>query len=211
MATSNGANGPLCPMNPRHGRLLDRREGRGWYCPHHDHGGNGHFFTEDQALSEWAYTEDELNALYESTAKSILAGQIDLDSGAASVAKATKTSGSVVRERLHAMMEAVKGEQAEKAEQAEERKVAKKAKPAAKRQAAGPREKLEHVEPAAFKAVRDELGMSNKEVAAALEAAGMGCTLSRVTELTHSKGSSSRLFEQFKAALASWRESHPQS
>ncbi len=204
-------NGPLCPMDPRHGRLLDRREGGGWFCPHQAHGGNGRRFTETEALAEWAYTEDELNALYASTAQDILAGGTDFDSAANAVAKATKTSGAVVRERLHAMVDAIKGEQEEKAaEKAAAAEESKKAAKAPKRpRSTGPREKLEHVDPAQFKAVRDELGFSNKEVSEALAAAGVGSTLSRVTELTHSKGGSSRLFEQFKAILAAWRESHP--
>jgi hypothetical protein len=60
------------------------------------------------------------------------------------------------------------------------------------------------VEPSEFARVKTELGMSNKNVAEAI-----GRTLSRVSELTNSKGASQLVFDQYVAALTAWRESHP--
>lgn len=62
-----------------------------------------------------------------------------------------------------------------------------------------PRVKLQHIEPSQFAELRDELGFSNKDVAAAI-----GRTLSRVSELTHSQGASIRVWESYEAALRAY-------
>lgn len=68
----------------------------------------------------------------------------------------------------------------------------------------GPGRRLPHVEPAQFAALRDELGMSNKEVAEAI-----GRTLARVSELTHSQGASIQTWERFETDVRAWREANP--
>lgn len=65
-----------------------------------------------------------------------------------------------------------------------------------------PRARLEHVPPERFKALQTELGLSNKQVAAAI-----GRTLSRVSELTHSKGASINIYNAFETALRNYTPS----
>lgn len=60
------------------------------------------------------------------------------------------------------------------------------------------------VEPSAFKAEVAARGLTSKDVAAAI-----GRTLSRVSELTHSKGASRLIFEDFVTKLDAWVEAHP--
>lgn len=36
---------PLCPDDPKHGRLLIWNGRKPYFCPHINHGGNGKFFT----------------------------------------------------------------------------------------------------------------------------------------------------------------------
>lgn len=208
-------NGPLCPAFPLpspvgHGRLYTVDRGgspdKGYRCMHSDHGGNGRKW-DDQTIQEYALTEGDIVSILETTARRIAAGEIDIDTATAQVAKVTKRGQAQVREQLEAATATVQAETASKEEARAEAKAVAAAKPAAEPKA--PRAKKEHVEPAEFAAVRDRLGLRNKEVAAALAAAGMGATLSRVTELTHSKGSSRDLFTKYEAALATWREANP--
>jgi hypothetical protein len=58
--------------------------------------------------------------------------------------------------------------------------------------------------PEQFAALKNELQMSNKEVAEAI-----GRTLARVSELTHSKGASAAIYESFETAVRAWREANP--
>lgn len=62
------------------------------------------------------------------------------------------------------------------------------------------------VEPEKFAEVKSELGLSNKEVAEAI-----GRTLSRVSELTNSKGASQLVFDRYVADLRAFREAHPKT
>lgn len=64
--------------------------------------------------------------------------------------------------------------------------------------------RLPHVEPTQFAALRDELKMSNKQVAEAI-----GRTLARVSELTYSQGASIQTWERFEKDVRAWREEHP--
>lgn len=61
-----------------------------------------------------------------------------------------------------------------------------------------------HVDPSEFMALKNELQMSNKEIAQAIER-----TLARVSELTVSKGASVEIFERYEQAVRSWREANP--
>lgn len=213
MAKYDSGNGPACPKNPLHGRMFSRDRGgdpaKGWRCMHSDHGGNGLAFSDEETRT-YQITEEDVTHIIESAARDVVSGKIDLDAAVSQVAKQTKRGSAQVREQINETVEAIKAaaetKAAEKAAEKEER-VAKKTAEAKPEKAARPR--AEHVEPAEFAAVRDRLGLANKEVAAALAAAGMGSTLSRVTELTHSKGSSRQLFEKFEAALSAYREANP--
>lgn len=62
------------------------------------------------------------------------------------------------------------------------------------------------VDPSAFAAIRDELGLSNKQTAEAI-----GRTLSRVSELTKTKGASMQVLERFETDLRAWAEAHPKT
>lgn len=61
-----------------------------------------------------------------------------------------------------------------------------------------------HVDPSEFLKVKTELGLSSKECAAAI-----GRTLSRVSELTKSKGSSRAIYESWVENLTKYRAEHP--
>jgi DNA-binding transcriptional regulator YiaG len=64
--------------------------------------------------------------------------------------------------------------------------------------------RLPHVEPEQFKALRDELKMSNKDMAAAI-----GRTLARVSELTTSQGASIETWNRVEKQMRDWREQNP--
>lgn len=66
------------------------------------------------------------------------------------------------------------------------------------------RARLEHVDPTQFAALRDELGLSNKQVAEAI-----GRTLSRVSELTKSQGASINTWQAYEQSLRSYAENMP--
>jgi len=135
--------------------------------------------------------------MYETAAKAILAGQSTRDAEVADIAKRTKASKAKVGEKLDGAI-------------AEQKELARRA-DAPKRQASarpkGGRPSVEHVEPKAFADLRDGLGLTNKEAAAANAEAGLGSTLSRITELTHSKGASKAIFEKVEAAWTSYAAS----
>lgn len=136
--------------------------------------------------------------MVETLAKDILSGTITKDDAVKAIVKDKKISRAAAELKLDAALDTAKAAAREAA------KTAKAKRPAGgSRAAAAPREKLEHVEPAKFAELRDELGLTNKECAAAQEDAGLGFTLSRVTELTHSKGASAAMFAKVEAA---WRD-----
>jgi transcriptional regulator with XRE-family HTH domain len=60
------------------------------------------------------------------------------------------------------------------------------------------------VDPSVFRALRDERALTNAQVAEALKAAGMGHSLSRVTELTSTRGASEETLRRFRDALDAW-------
>lgn len=211
MAGGDAGNGPYCPANPAHGRLYSKDRGgdpaKGWRCMHSDHGGNGRPFSDEEARNYEMKESDVVNIL-ESAARDVVAGKIDLDAAVSRVAKQTKRGSAQVREQINETVMALSAAAGEKAVEQAARKEARMAK-ASTKPGGGKAPRKEHVEPAEFAAVRDRLGLRNKEVAAALAAAGMGATLSRVTELTHSKGSSRDLFGKFVAALEAHRAANP--
>lgn len=69
---------------------------------------------------------------------------------------------------------------------------------------ASPGRRLPHVPPEQFAALRDELKMSNKEVAQAIDR-----TVARVSELTYSQGASIQTWERYEADVRAWREANP--
>lgn len=203
----------VCPVDPAHGRLLDVYRGDllVWWCPHSDHSATaGRIFTEAQATGkepvsrsteEAAYAARLEDRLYEKEARMVLAGEASKEDAVARIAKAKKASKAAVAERLDLAIEAEKSALKEAAKTAPKAKRPAQARTRTPADAGKPR--LEHVEPAVFAALRDELGLTNKECAAANEAAGLGSTLSRITELTASKGASSAILARVDAA---WRD-----
>jgi hypothetical protein len=131
--------------------------------------------------------------MYDKWAREILAGTATRADAVASIAKSSRVAKASVSERLDVAIANTKA--AIKAAPSKG-----KAKTAPRPQAAPGRQRLEHVEPAVFAALRDKLGLTNKECAAANEAAGLGSTLSRITELTASKGASSAILAKVTAA-----------
>jgi hypothetical protein len=208
--SSSAGNGPNCPANPTHGRMYSRDRGgdpsKGWRCMHSDHGGNGRPFT-DQEVREYEIGEADMSQILESAARDVVAGTKTIDQATSEVAKATKRGAAQVREQIQEAVNVLQAQADAKAAEKAARAAAKAAKPVTPKGTAKPRG--EHVEPAQFAAVRDRLGLSNKEVSAALLAAGMGNTLSRVTELTHSKGGSATLLGKYTEALETWRAANP--
>jgi len=216
-------NGPPCPVDPRHGRLLQILQNKDgsvvlpWYCPHSECGnGGGRSFTEDQAYNGIDLKESDMASILENTARDIATGKLDLDMGIAAVARATHKTTSQVREQVNEAVAAITAAAEAKAAARETKRAERAVKPVAEKAIKIPREKADHSEPAAFAAVRDELGMTNKEVAAALvdvvgNKPGVAPTLSRMTELMHSKGASSSLLVKFTEALQAWRRDNPKA
>jgi hypothetical protein len=197
-----------CPVDRRHGRVYDdvsSRPGR-WWCGHAAHGGNGRFFTTAEVEGGYERTEEDMTLIYETAARDVVDGTIDLDMAVKKIASQTQERTDRVRERLNTMATIVKDKRAAAAKRTATSKP--KAKPAR-----AERVKKEHVEPREFARVRDELGLSNKEVIAALAgvvgAGPDGPTASRITELTHSKGSSIDLFNLYEPALRRYAKAHP--
>jgi DNA-binding transcriptional regulator YiaG len=174
------------------------------FCPHAAHGGNGQYFTQEEADGAYVQKESDVSSVLETTAAKVASGELTMEAAAAQVARITKRSTAQVRELISEGVAAIRDAEAAKAEAKAKVKAAPKVEK-------GTRAKQPHSEPAEFAVVRDRLGMANKEVAAALAAAGMGNTLSRVTELTHSKGSSTALLINFTAALEAWRTANPKA
>lgn len=204
MTTSNY----YCPVDKRHGRLLSGRSSADrWFCPHSAHGGNGRFFTAAEAEGAYEMTDADTAVVYEAAAKDIVDERISLDTAVKMVAGQTSERTSIVRERLNTMAGVVKDKRTARAA-ARSAPKAKAAKPAP-----AARTKKEHIEPAAFDAIKQELGLSTKECIAALAgvlgAGDDGPTASRMTELTHSKGSTVDTFNLFEAALRKYAKSHP--
>ena len=168
---------------------------------HLDHGANGKAFTDKEAHGDYELKENEVTALFESAAREIIAERTTLDVAVQQIAKTTKRSTAQVRESLNIMIETIKEKDTTMAEKKAAAAKAAKTKPAAK--PAGERRRLEHVEGAEFARVRDELGLSNKQVAEATGEAGMGASATYVYILTH-QGSSIKLFEKYQAALKAY-------
>lgn len=190
--------------------MLSWDNGR-FHCPHDNHGGNGRFFTSAEAAGDYELKESDVTQIYEDAARSIVAGKTDMDNAASQIAKATKRSTAQVRETLATIVDVVNQEAAEKAEKESTVAKAKASTKAAPKTAKTPATKLEHIEPARFAALRDEVfavlpqSKRNSAMAAALAAAGQGSTLSRVTELTHSKGATIKTFANAEKALRAYK------
>lgn len=136
----------------------------------------------------------------ENLAKRVLAGDMTREEAAKELVRTKKIARQVANDRIDEAIEAIKSEQ---------RAASKAATKPSKRVSAKPnKEPMAKVEPARFAALRDELGMSNKQCAAANEAAGLGATLSRITELTHSKGAGEPTFLKVEAAWRDWAAKH---
>jgi len=144
-------------------------------------------------------TGDELEeTMYKDLAEKVLDGATSKSDAVAELAKQLKIGKAKVEPKLDAAIAEAKA--ARRAHKPETRS------PKAASSGGG---KQAHAEPTEFAKLRDGLGMSNKDCAAAQEAAGLGSTLSRVTELTHSKGASQAMFEKVKEAWTTWREANP--
>lgn len=202
-------NGPLCPINIQHGRLYSWEDGR-WFCPSAPHGGNGKFFTDQEARGAYTVTEQEVAVIYEKAARDVLAKRVTLDQAVASVAHQTKRSSASVREALGLMIKTIEEQQGTGESMADKKAAAtkKKAAVAATTTAKDSSRKLEHVDASEFQRIVDELGMTNKQAAEATGAAGMGASATYIYILLH-QGASSKLFAKFEQALRDWAEEHP--
>lgn len=168
---------------------------------HEGHGGNGKFFTSEEANGDYEIQETEMPALYESAAREVIAERTTLDQAVQALAKSMRRPTSQVREALVIMIDTLKEKDTDMAEKKAAAAKAKtaKAQPAAK----GERRRLEHVEGSEFARVRDELGLTNKQAAEATGEAGMGSSATYIYIVTH-QGSSIKLFEKYQAALKAY-------
>lgn len=174
---------------------------------HSSHGGNGRAFTDSQARGDLTITEAEMNQIYIDSARAILAGKVSIDDEAVRISRQRKSSVSTEKGKLDTMVGILRSDDEAAAAKAKESKAAK-SKAAAPATERAPRVRLEQVAPEQFKALRDELGLTNKQCAEANLAAGLGSTLSRITELTHSKGSTIRIYEKVEQAWRSYAKKH---
>ena len=200
--------GPPCPADNRHGRLYPWNRGRDpsktYICTHQAHGGNGQTFSESEARGDYTLGERDMGMIYETAARDVVSGTTREEAVIKDIAKQTKTATTQVREKLHLMMAVVREEDRKKevakmaAEQAT--KAAKAPKAKTPKAPAAPRVKLEHVDGAAFVALRDELKLTNAQVREACGNAGMGKSSTYVYIIEH-EGASSKLFARYEAAL----------
>lgn len=207
--------GPPCPANPEHGNLYKWEDGT-WYCPTHDHGGNGKFFTDKEAHGEYEQTErDKLDVpdgklgderLLEIAAQEVIDGKTTLDLAVVSITEITSLSTAAARESLTLMISTIKNEGvsvAEKRKQVAKDQAAAKAAP----KASGRR--LEHVDGADFQKVVKKYGLTSKQAAEATGNAGMGKSATYVYILLH-QGASVNLFDRFKEAIEEYAENMPE-
>lgn len=83
--------GPQCPYG--HGALLTGDSWTRLYCPHSDHGGNGRFFTAEEAMKE--LTPEERRLIVRDTEEAI--GKIAAQRAAAKSAQAPRPAPAAPR------------------------------------------------------------------------------------------------------------------
>lgn len=196
-------NGPLCPDNPNHGRLYTHTDWvtKPYWCPTASHGGNGAFFTEDEAYGD-KQTEGQVSKVIEEAARDVISGAKTMDQAVTEVNRVTKRSTAAVRESLTVMIETIK-DGSQSADVVEKRREARQVVRTAQQAKAASSRKIEKVPGEEWAKVRDQYGMTDKEVAQATGAYGMGASTTYVYILMHD-GASASLFEKFKLALADW-------
>lgn len=135
-------------------------------------------------------------------ARDVLSGATTRDEAEKTLVRTKKVSRARAGELLDQALAAMK---------TIKREAAKAKRPAVADEPAPPEKPRvqEKAPPERFRELRDELAMTNKECAAASEAAGLGHTLSRMTELTSSKGATVAMFAQVEAAWRAWRAENP--
>jgi hypothetical protein len=198
--------GPQCPIVPTHGRMLVHEDwGHRYWCPAHDHGGNGRFFHQDE-VADYELTEEDTMKLYESIARQVIAEEITIDDGVTTITKRTRGKSATVRDKLSTMIDGLQTEREETETKQKEAKAtnAKKRTAAAKKDAK-PRQRKKWVEPEKFAKLRDKHGLTNTAIAKA-----WGKSPSRLTELTKgtkaTQGGSIDVFNDYKAVVESLAE-----
>lgn len=209
-AMSRVGNGPLCPVDPSHGRLYSWDAGGKYFCPHSDHGGNGKFFTEREANGEYELQDQDVSNVFDAAVRDIAAGRTTIDQAVKEVARVTKRSSSSVRESMGVALDVAKQRQEGRTTVADSSKKTQRKQPKAAPAPGEKRRRLEAVEGARFKAVLDEYGLTNKQAA---EATGsyvvpstgkvMGKSSTYIYIITHD-GSSIELFKNFEAAIKAY-------
>lgn len=206
-------NGPLCPVGGMaHGRTYSVEKsiaaGHDFWCPHSAHGGNGRYFTDKEAHGQYEITEGDVSQLIEGAARDVIADKVSLDMAVTNVARQTKMATSQAREALTIMIGTIKEKDEDMAEKKAAAKTTARAKTTtSKTTATGDRHRLEAVPGSEFARVRDEAGLTQKQIREACTDAGMGASSTYVYILT-TKGASVVLFDRFKDAVASYVRAH---
>jgi hypothetical protein len=176
----------------------------GWFVVVDDHGKKhiGHPAEITEAIAP-PRTEGEIQmrATLDKYAADVVAGKTTLEKATGDAARDTKRPRVQVHEALKIRVDALRD--------ASRPPVAKAApKPVVKAAPKASGHRKEHADGSAFKALLDELGLSNKEAAAALKGAGLGGSTTYVYIATHS-GSSVELLARWDAALRKYRKATP--
>lgn len=191
--------GPVCPINHLHGRLYVWDDGR-YFCPTNSHGGNGRFFTEEQANGDIQDEDLDLSDLYRSAAGRVLSGHMSMDQAVMIVGRQTGQPSAAIRENINLMLKTIQEEGETMAEKRQKAKAAAAAEATTTTERA-PRARKEKAGPEEFKAVIEAAGLTNAQAARAAVSAGLGGSATYIYILTH-KGASKDLLAKFTDAIA---------
>lgn len=162
-----------------------------WFCPNNDeHGGNGRFFTSEEL--EALYKVDDL---IKDALPQILNGTLSAEDAVTVISRRADKPAPMVRARLAYALKAARNFKDHKTA------TTGNPKPVSATLDSPKPPKGSMMEPSLFMAVLQESGLSKKEAAIAI-----GRSVSRVHELTVSKGGSAQLLESFKQKLSEYKK-----
>lgn len=161
-----------------------------WFCPNNDtHGGNGRFFTNEDVEDFYAVEQ-----LIEESVRAILDGTLTMEDAVTIIARRSKKPEAMVRARLATALKIARNFQSTRATK---KSSAPTSMPAVND--SPPRTAGGTVAPDEFMAVLKERGLTKKQAAEAI-----GRSVSRVHELTVTKGGSQALLDSFKEKLTAY-------
>lgn len=163
-----------------------------WFCPNNDtHGGNGKFFTNEELQEDFT----EMETLIQENVKAIMDGALSVEDAVTIIARRSKKPEAMVRARLAVALKLARNYRdikSTKSSTAITTDVVVHDSP--------PRTAGGTVSPDQFMAVLKEHELTKKQAAEAI-----GRSVSRVHELTVTKGGSQALLDIFKQKLSEYK------